>query len=280
MKVLITGITGTLGTHVARLLLEDGHEVIGYSRDELKQVQFPWKSKCTLYLGDVRQTDRLLEAARGVEVIYHFAALKHVDKLEENPEEGVQTNIGGTSNALHAQRIHSIQKVVLSSTDKACLPINLYGMTKGIAERLVLRNPNNVVCRYGNVAASRGSVIPTFVKSIEEDGCIRITDRRMTRFWVKPEDAAIFIYLQSQRPTGGLRIPQMKAYPVVSLGNLIGEILGKKPNILEIGIRAGEKIHEDLRTDDEGGKMNSSDRSLWYTEKEMRDLIEETVNSL
>lgn len=279
-KKLITGITGTLGKQVTGLLLEDGHEVLGYSRDEFKHCHFPNKNDVVLYLGDVRDQARLVEASRDVDTIFHFAALKHVDILEACPEEGVKTNIYGTESVLHAQRVNKIPRVVLASTDKSCLPINLYGMTKGIAERLVMRNPNNVVCRYGNVISSRGSVVPEFIKTITEDNVIKITDRRMTRFWIKPSDAAVFVYLQSQSVLGGLKIPKMQAYPVASVGLLIGEILGKKPNIVEIGMRAGEKIHEDLRTNEEGGHMNSGNRENWFSEKDMRNILKEVMETL
>src|SRR4051812_32937696 len=137
MKYLITGISGTLGQAVLKLLTQDPeNEIIGISRDECKQAALPKQERLTLYLGDIRDRERVLEASRGCEVIFHFAALKHVDLLEANPEEGIYTNILGTDNVLHAQRINKIRRVILSATDKGAYPINLYGMTKGIAERL------------------------------------------------------------------------------------------------------------------------------------------------
>ena len=279
MKVLITGHTGSLGKQLTQLLLDDNHQIIGYSRGELLQSQLPWKNKITQYLGDVRDSRRLMEAARGCEIIYHLAALKQVDKIEENPEEAIKTNIAGTESVLHAQRVLTgISRVVLSSTDKAVFPINSYGASKFLAERIVMRNPNNIVCRWGNVIASRGSVVPEFLKSIRDENVIRVTDRRCTRFWIKPETVAIFMYLQSQRHLGGLCIPDMKAYPVVKLGMLLGDMLNKKPNVIEIGLRPGEKIHESLRRDDEGGHLNSQDQSIWFTEKEMRTLLEEVIS--
>lgn len=277
MRVLVTGHTGTLGTALTALLLEDGHSVIGYSRDELKQSQWAFKNQTIQYLGDVRDERRIVEASRGCELIFHLAALKHIDKLEECPEEAIQTNEMGTRNVLYAQRVNKVNRVVLSSTDKACLPISAYGASKLMAERLVMRDPNNTVCRYGNVISSRGSVIPNFIKSIKEDNIVRITDKRMTRFWIKPEQAAVFVYLESQKTMGGLKIPSMKAYPVLPLAMLVGKILGKKPGIEEVGIRGREKLHEDLRQEDEGGRINSGDRENWYSEKEMYSILEEIV---
>lgn len=274
MKILVTGFSGTLGSHLVPMLLEAGHSVIGYSRDELKQQQFPRHENLTMYLGDVRDSARILEASRGVELLFHLAALKHVDKLEENPEESIKTNIEGTQNVLHAQRINHIPRVVLSSTDKACYPINVYGMTKAIAEKLVLRNPNNIVIRYGNVIASRGSVVPMFKETLEKYGVARITHRNMTRFFITPDAAAKFVYLSSQRPVGGLCIPKMQAYPVVKLAGLIAQLKGiNQPIIEEIGIRPGEKLHENLRREDEGGEVTSADNSLWFQPNELKDLI-------
>lgn len=274
MKVLISGHTGTLGKQVTQLLLSDGNEVVGYSRGELLQAQLPWANKITQYIGDVRDRRRIVEACRGVDLIYHFAALKRVDALETCPEEAIKTNITGTENILHAQRILGIPRVLLSSTDKAVHPINSYGASKFLAERLVMRNPNNVVCRWGNVLGSRGSVVLDFADSLHKEGTIRITDKRCTRFWIRPEDAAIFVYLSSKRPIGGLCIPKMKAYPVIKLGLLIGDLLENPPkHVNEIGLRPGEKIHEILRREEEGGELVSSDQSLWFKEKEIKDIL-------
>lgn len=274
MKVLVTGITGTLGSHLLPLLLADGHKVVGYSRDELKQSQIPAHPMLTMYLGDVRNSARLVEASRDCDLIFHLAALKRVETLEENPEEGIATNIDGTSNVLHAQRVNKIPRVVLASTDKACHPINTYGMTKAVAERLVSRNANNVICRYGNVIASRGSVIPQFVASLQKEGKIYLTHPLMTRFWIEPERAADFVWRAGFGPAAGLRMPEIKAYPVLRMGKIIADILDtRKFEVVEIPMRPGEKIHETLRLEEEGGLLASGDRDLWFTEKAMNDLI-------
>jgi UDP-N-acetylglucosamine 4,6-dehydratase len=282
MRILITGITGTLGTALTTLLLEDGHEVVGYSRCELKQSQFQKHEKLTMYVGDVRDRDRLIEASRNVDLIFHLSALKRIDSCEENPEECVATNVYGTENVLHAQRINKIPRVVLSSTDKAVYPINIYGMSKATAEKLVRRNPNNVVCRWGNVLGSRGSAIPHFVKTLREGKYLDITDKKCTRYWLPVEDAAIFMWLASQKPVGGLYIPEMKAYPVLKLALMIAKIIGIEPKrINDIGIRAGEKLHEHLRRDDEGGELVSSDNIHWFSAKELeatlRPILEKFV---
>ena len=278
MKALITGVSGTLGRELTRRLLLDGHQVTGYSRCEFRQSQIPKEPNLTLYLGDVRDRDRLIEASRGVDVIFHGAAMKRIDACEENPEECVATNIGGTENVLHAQRINKIPRVALVSSDKACEPISAYGYSKAMAESLVLRNPNNVVVRYGNVLASRGSVVGLFKDSIEQRGEISVTERRSTRFWWSLGDAAQFVYRSSQREVGGLCIPTLKAASVVALGRSIGSILGNpSPRIVETGFRCREKLHETMRTADEGGLMISSDQSLWYSQRELEAVLREVI---
>lgn len=279
-KVLVTGFTGTLGTQVCKLLLEDGIHVVGYSRDEEKHSRYMKHEKLTMYLGDVRDRDRIIEASRGCDTIFHFAALKQVDRLEENPEEALQTNVLGTANVLHAQRINKTTRVLMSSTDKACCPINAYGYSKALAEKLTLRNENNIVTRYGNVLGSRGSFVPSLIKTLKEEKTIYVTDKRMTRWWLTPASAALFVYNASRRPKGGLAIPVMRAYPVLRLALLVAKILDiRNPNIVEVGIRPGEKLHEMLRTDEEGGVMVSSDQSTWFPEREILGVLQDEFAS-
>lgn len=282
MKVLITGITGTLGQEVTKQLLESSDcEIIGYSRDELKQSQLPFKDdrRITLYLGDVRDRNRLIEASRGVDTLFHFAALKRVESLEENPEECIETNIRGTQNVLAAQRYNSIKRVVLSSTDKACEPINVYGMSKGLAERLVLRNKNNVVCRYGNVLASRGSAVPIFIEKIKYGDPVPITDLSMTRFFIRIEDAARFVIKSSFLDSGGLNVPEMKSCYMFDLATAIGKILNKDFTTTVVGMRPGEKIFECLKTKYEGEPLYS-DSCTQFTAEELIQLIKPIVESL
>ena len=276
MRCLITDITGTLGQAVTKILLEEGHEVTGYSRDELKQSQLPFVSKVTLYLGDIRDKERLVEASRGKDIIFHFAALKRVDALQENPEEAYKTNVLGTDNVLHAQRHNGIPRVVLSSTDKAAYPINVYGCTKQIAESLVLRNPNNVVCRYGNVLASRGSAVPVFVDAIKRGKPVPITDTRMTRFFIRIEDAAKFVVASSMGVTGGLKIPPMRGCKMTSVASAIALLLGHEYSLRDVGCRPGEKLAECLRMEHEGGAV-FSDNAEQYTESELIELIRPIV---
>lgn len=225
MKYLITGITGTLGQQVAKILLKDPKtQIIGYSRDEQKQRLLPKNDRVTLYLGDIRDRDRIAEASRGVDILFHFAALKCVDTLEENPDEAKKTNVDGTDNVLHAQRCNGIRRVVLSSTDKAVYPVNAYGASKMLAEYLVKRNQNNVVVRYGNVLASRGSVVGEFVKSIRQNKTVKITHSEMTRFFLTQEEAAQFVVESALSEKSGLFIPDIKCTSVVTLARTIGKI--------------------------------------------------------
>lgn len=298
-RVFITGITGTLGQMVTKILMHRGCSVVGYSRDEQKQrvlrqelVNYPVEFEnnpmdVTLYLGDVRDAERLEEATRGVDILFHFAALKCVDTLEENPEEAVATNVYGTQNVLHAQRVNYIPRVVLASTDKAVYPINAYGASKKLAESLVLRNPNNVVCRYGNVLGSRGSVLPMFVAALKsgKDPIVGITDKRMTRFWTTVERAANFVINTGIAKPGGLYTPQIEAAPVVRVLDAVAENLGVQAYAFrEIGIRAGEKLHECLLTDTEnaaaGGAGDVMSSDLEMGEEALRQLIAEAIRCL
>lgn len=281
MRYLITGISGTLGQAVSKVLLCDPkNEVIGISRDECKQAALPKHENLTLYLGDIRDAVRVMEASRNIDVVFHFAALKHVDILEANPEEAVWTNVLGTANILHAQRVNKIPRVILSATDKGCLPINVYGMSKGIAEKLTLRNPHNVVCRYGNVLGSRGSVIPLFIKSLKEKNAVYLTDPNMTRFWISIDEAARFVAGQAQVKTGGHKIPPMKAAPISLIATVVADLM----NITSyqthyIGVRPGEKTHECLRTEYEGEELHSH-RCAQYTGPELTDLLRPIVQEL
>jgi UDP-N-acetylglucosamine 4,6-dehydratase len=277
MRILVTGHTGSLGKALVPLLIQRGDTVVGVSRCELKQSQYPRHERLTQYLCDVRDRDRLLEASRKVDLVIHAAAMKRIESCEEQPEEAVGVNIRGTENVLFCQRMNHIPRVVFVSTDKSCLPITTYGFTKAAAERLVMRNPFNVVTRYGNILGSRGSVIQAFVDSILEDGVIRVTDTEMTRYWWTIDEAADFVLRKSAMPHGGLFIPELKSYPVVGLGRAVSVALARPaPRIEVIGLRGKEKLHEDLRTSDEGGALRSDDQAHWYT----RGALEEKLRSL
>lgn len=281
VKHFISGITGTLGRAVADKLLQDpGIEVVGYSRDELKQSQIPKHPRLTLYLGDVRNRDRLIEATRDVSVLFHFAALKRVDSMEENPEECVFTNVDGTMNVLGAQRANKIKRVVLASTDKAAHSETVYGACKFLSEKLVLRNQANIVCRYGNVLASRGSVVHTFVKSLLDERTINITHREMTRYFLTIDQAANFVLNSARDLDGGLKIPKLRACRILDLAIVISKILEiNNPKINVVGIRGIEKIHECLSTPSEG-YLQYSDTATQYTEAELTYLVKPVVDSI
>ena len=279
MKYLITGISGTLGQAVSKILLDKKDtQIIGYSRDEQKQRLLPKNPKVTLYLGDVRDRDRITEASRGVDILFHFAALKCVDTLEDNPDEAKKTNVDGTENVLHAQRVNGIKRVVLSSTDKAVYPVNAYGTSKMLSEYLVRRNQNNVVVRYGNVLASRGSVVGEFVRTIRNDKTVKITHSEMTRFFLTQEEAAQFVVASAFAGQGGLYIPDIKCTSIVTLARTIGKILNTKVIPQNVGIRPGEKLHECLRTLEEGGPIYSNTGTK-FTETELLDKLTPIVAS-
>lgn len=283
MNIFITGITGTLGQAVlADLLKDEKHHVFGYSRDEKKQSEIPPHERLTLILGDVRDQRRLNESTRGMDLILHFAALKRVDTLELNPEESIETNVNGTINILGAQRINKIRRVVLSSTDKACKPINVYGYCKALSEKLVLRNKNNVVVRYGNVLGSRGSAVPAFIESISKNSQVSLTHKEMTRFFIKIEDAASFVLDCAMRADGGLRIyEKMKACKMTDLIDVIAGAFGDTTySIKDIGMRPGEKIHEDLYHEYELGRSLNSQTAPQFTKSELKGLVEPLVAQL
>lgn len=279
-KYFVTGVTGSLGQIVTQKLLKNGHQVIGYSRDELKQSQIPVDPNLTLFLGCVRDQRRLIEATRGVDTIFHFAALKRIELGENNPDEFKATNVNGTDNVLGAQRANGVWRVVLASTDKACFPQNVYGATKLLSERSVLRNKNNVVCRYGNVIASRGSVIPMFVDSLLRESRVYITDPKMTRFFITLDQASDFVIGRGLGKKPGLHIPDIKGANIIDVASAVATLLQiKSPKIKIIGTRPGEKTHEVLRCDYEGSYLSSEicDR---FSERELLELVRPIVESV
>lgn len=262
---LVIGGTGTLGREIIRQLGPDQRVRI-FSRCELKQkelkAEFP-HIECVL--GDIRGDRSLERAMRGVYTVFHVAALKHVDILEANPEESVKTNVLGTMNVCEAAVAANVGHLLFSSTDKAVSPINVYGMCKGISERIVL-NHGYSVYRWGNVLGSRGSAIQYFVDAIRSDKTLNLTDYDMSRFWIRIEDAVAFM-LNSD---GAKRInlpPNMKAASVVRVVATIGHLLGRTPRVKITGLRPGEKIHESLSRD------LHSNTAAQYSETELSDLL-------
>ena len=261
--VLITGGTGSFGKKFVETILRDYPQVkkiIIYSRDELKQFELKQKypereySQMRYFIGDVRDLERLTRACEGVDVIIHAAAIKQVDTAEYNPEECIKTNVHGAQNVVKAALATGVKDVVALSTDKACAPINLYGATKLASDKLFTA-ANNIsgskpikfsVVRYGNVMGSRGSVIPFFI-SKRDNGAkeLPITDMRMTRFNISLEAGVAMVMYAIEHHLGGeIFIPKIPSYHIKDVATAIA------PNLpqIEIGIRPGEKLHEEMIT--------------------------------
>lgn len=263
MKILITGGSGSWGNELVRQIIGDSNieEIRIFSRGELKQVEMKRRFhdqgvKLKFIIGDVRDFDRLKIATKGVDRIFHMAALKHVPICEENPFEAVQTNIIGTQNVIQAAIANDISRVVFISTDKAADPLNLYGVTKSCAEKLII-NANNLsastdfVClRAGNVLGTNGSVVPLFIEQIKKNNHITITHPDMTRFFLRVEDAISLILKAEREAVGGeITVVKMPACRIVDLAEVLIEEYGNSDTaISHIGIRPGEKIHEVLVT--------------------------------
>ena len=249
MKIFITGITGSLGNAIVPKLLDRGYEVVGLSRDEYKIANYKYKVK--IILGDIRDVDSIVKGSRGCGVIYHLAALKHVDFMEENIAQCILTNLISTGNVIKAQKENSVSRIVFTSTDKAVYPINAYGNCKALSEKIILKSSfNNVVCRYGNVFNSRGSVIQKFIHQLQFSKEVTITNDKMSRFFITLNDAANFVIEASLDIKAGLCIPTMKAVNIVRLVDLIAKVLNVNGyRIKFIGLRPGEKINESLVTE-------------------------------
>ena len=271
-KYLITGVTGTMGQALTKTILEKipNAYIIGISRDEQKQRALPHHERVELRLADIRNVDSLRRAIGKesvIDCVFHLAALKCVDTLEENVSEAIHTNVYGTQNIVDFCEDFGCD-LVMASTDKACYPVNAYGATKALAEKLVLSNDYKV-CRYGNVIGSRGSFIPQIVKCLKEGIPVPITHKDMTRFWIKTEDVAKFLLDVSafHEGFGEVFIPKgMFSCHVTVLVKAIAEILGvEKYSFNPVGIRPGEKIHETLRTSEEGDLLTSETALCTYS---------------
>jgi UDP-N-acetylglucosamine 4,6-dehydratase len=259
--VLVTGGTGSFGKKFVEIMLAEYHpsKLIIFSRDELKQHEmrssgFNHKS-LRYFIGDVRDLLRLRRAMHDVDVVIHAAALKQVPACEYNPMEAIKTNILGSGNVIEAALDAGIKKVVALSTDKAVSPVNLYGATKLAAEKLFIQSnayaagtSTRFSCvRYGNVAGSRGSVIPTFITQ-RPNGKLTITDPRMTRFWLTLEQGVRFVISCTEQMHGGeVFVPKIPSTRIVDLA----EVIAPDAELEVIGIRPGEKLHEVLINEDE-----------------------------
>lgn len=261
-EILVTGGTGTFGRLCIQTILKNtkAKRVVVFSRDELKQEEMRTiygftDKRLRYFIGDVRDKERLQRAFVGIDIVIHAAALKQVPSCEYNPLEAVKTNIGGAENIIDAAINAGVKNVVALSTDKAVNPINLYGATKLVAEKLFVQanNYSNIngtkfsCVRYGNVLGSRGSVLPLFQHQ-KEQGEITITDINMTRFWIQLDEGVRFVMKSVGRMSGGeIFVPKLSSMKVIDLANIIAP--GCK--IKKIGIRAGEKLHEILISDEE-----------------------------
>lgn len=273
-SVLITGGTGSIGTQLIKDLLELSKvkKIAIYSRDELKQqklrVKFRNDPRLRWFLGDIRDSQRLVRALHGIDFVIHAAALKQVDSGEYNPMEFIKTNVMGSQNLIESCIDAGVKKVIALSTDKASSPINLYGATKLTADKLFIAANNYSqgygtsfsVVRYGNVMGSRGSVIPLFMKLKDQGQPLPITDLRMTRFWITISKASQFILDSFQIMKGGeLYVPKIPSMKILDLA----EIISPNSKITEIGIRPGEKIHEEMISIEDGPRTRLVDENRY-----------------
>ncbi|MDC7999132.1 polysaccharide biosynthesis protein [Gilvibacter sediminis] len=262
-KLLITGGTGSFGNAVLARFLDTDHfsEIRIFSRDEKKQDDLRRKlsnPKVKFYIGDVRDYTAVFNAMRGVDYVFHAAALKQVPSCEFFPVEAVKTNVLGTENVLEAAISNNVANVVVLSTDKAVYPINAMGISKAMMEKVLVaksRNAGNTVIsgtRYGNVMASRGSVIPLFVEQIQQGAPLTLTDPNMTRFMMTLEDAVdlVLFAFNNARP-GDMFVQKAPAATIEVLAKAVKELYKSDSEIKVIGTRHGEKLYESLLTREE-----------------------------
>ena len=267
--ILVTGGCGSFGEKFVEIILKEHNpkSIRIYDNRELAEVEMERKfnnSRLRFFIGDVRDEKRLNRAMNGVDIVVHAAALKHVPICEYNPIEAVKTNIDGAINVIDAAIDNSVEKVMAISTDKAVHPVNLYGATKMVAEKLFMQANSYTggrktifsCSRYGNVAGSSGSVIPLFSEQ-RKNGEITITDERMTRFWITLEQGVRFVINCIELMKGGeIFIPKIPSMKIMDLA----EVMAHKTKKKIIGIRSGEKLHEELLTTEEAKHSKEFDR--------------------
>jgi len=290
--ILITGGTGSFGKQYVRTILRRYRpkKLIIYSRDELKQFEMEqeFNQGCMRYfIGDVRDRERLVQAMNGVDYVIHAAALKQIPAAEYNPIECIKTNIHGAENVIHAALANNVDKVIALSTDKAANPINLYGATKLVSDKLFVA-ANNIAgghrtrfaaVRYGNVVGSRGSVVPFFSKRIAEGSDhLPITDARMTRFWITLQQGVDFVLKNFARMHGGeIFVPKIPSVKVVDLATAMAPALPHKI----IGIRPGEKLHEIMcPADDSHLTLQFDDHFVIKPSIQFADVVDFAMNKL
>ncbi len=284
--LMITGGTGSFGNAVLKRFLEtDVKEIRIFSRDEKKQEDMRIalnNPKLKFYIGDVRSYDSVHDAMKGVNYVFHAAALKQVPSCEFYPMEAVRTNVLGAENVMNAAIANQVERVILLSTDKAVYPINAMGISKAMMEKLMVAKARmrsegeTVICatRYGNVMASRGSVIPLFVSQIKEGKQLTITDPAMTRFLMSLEDSVdLVVYAFKNAQQGDILVQKAPASTIEVLSQALHELFSKQDNICIIGTRHGEKLYESLvareelaRAEDLGGyyRVPADNRDLNY----------------
>ncbi|MEH6948241.1 polysaccharide biosynthesis protein [Bacillus sp. JJ634] len=256
--ILVTGGTGSWGYELVKQLLQfNPKEIRIFSRNELHQVEMKStfnNEKLTFIIGDIKEKDSLMFACKGVDYLFHLAALKHVPVCEEQPYEALKTNVLGTQNVIEAAMINNVNKVIYVSTDKVADPSNFYGFSKAMGERLavhanMLGSKTKFVCvRGGNVLGSSGSVVQVFQKQIKEKSKIGITDKNMTRFFLTIEDAVQLLFKAAVESIGGeIFVMKMPTCKILDLAEVLIDYSGKKDVEIEVtGIRPGEKLHEIL----------------------------------
>ena len=261
----MTGGTGSFGNaFITEALKHDVHKIIVFSRDELKQFEMRQKyddDRLSFFLGDIRDRDRLYRAFDSVDFVIHAAALKQVPALEYNPLEAIKTNIMGASNILDAALDMGVKKVIALSSDKAVNPVNLYGATKLAMEKLFVAGNSYAgnkptrfsIVRYGNVAGSRGSVIPFFMEKIRRNESLPITDERMTRFWLTLQSGVQFVTHSLAAMRGGeIFVPKLPSVKIIDIATALLSLAHSKGQELKVtGIRPGEKLHESLISESE-----------------------------
>lgn len=274
-SILITGGTGSFGKKFIETILNRFPEVkriVIYSRDELKQYELKQKypsqqyPQLRFFIGDVRDAARLIRACEGIDVIIHAAAIKQVDTAEYNPDECIKTNVNGAQNVIDAALATDVKNVVALSTDKACAPINLYGATKLVSDKLFTA-ANNIkgardikfsVVRYGNVMGSRGSVIPFFIEKSKE-GVLPITHAEMTRFNISLEAGVDLVMFAIENHMGGeIFVPKIPSYKILD----VAKAIAPSCKTTNVGIRPGEKLHEEMITETDA--LSTIDLGAYY----------------
>lgn len=263
--ILITGGTGYIGRNLIRRLLPlNPHSIRVFSRDEVKhfkiQEDFKYNPKLRSLVGDLRDYDRVNQAAKGADIIIHAGAMKRIDMIEYNVFEAIKTNVMGSMNVVRAALENEVEKAILVSTDKTCSPVNTYGATKMLAERAFIESNYSkgasktiLACvRYGNVTESTGSAIPYFIQKIKQGEDVPLTHEQMTRFAITPDRAVDEVFKATEYSLGGETfIPKLNSYNVKHLIEVLLEYYQGNNKIKVIGVRPGEKIHELLVNEEE-----------------------------